>query len=231
MRYMKTIVNGIYELKGCWLHENRRYFYEGKNTPLLPITSLEYKPVLDNLGIPYKVIFDQFDVECLMYWDPDYEEYEEKSGPLYFKESYGVYKYTGRSYSQKLPTKKMIQMAVLKELTVKEQISSYKKLLKAKMFLKDNICCFYTSHYLENYSVIWDNEEIRQLSFSFKTNRGTQYGIALFDMAKIRLSKLDIVTLPLSEQYEKYAGLIIGREGFRVKQWCQDLGIKKIVVQ
>lgn len=230
MNCRKSIVNNTSELKGCWLFENKKYLYEGKYSNL-PTTSLEYKEVLETLGIPYKAVFNRNNEEQLLYWDPNYVEYEEKTGPLYYKYSYGVYKYSGKSYSAKLPTKKMLQMANLKELDVKNAISSYKKLQKARAFLRDQVSCFYTSYHYENYSVNWKGEEIRQLSFSFKTTFGTCYGICLFDMTKIKSNNLDVVTLTLSEHYQKYTGLIIGKEGFRVKEWCQDLGIKKIVVQ
>lgn len=231
MKYVKTIVNSTYELKGCWLFEEKRYFFEGRHEFQLPILSLRYKEVLETLGIPYKLVIDYYNEQVLMYWDAEYEEYEEKTGPLYYKYSYGVYKYTGKNYSAKLPSEKMIQMARLEQLTVEKAIFSYENYKNCQKFLDGNAACFFASHNGADFSSTWNGAEIKQFSFIIHTSFGNRYGIVLFDMNYIKSNNYNTVTLHLSEDNKKYAGLIIGKGGCRVKEWSKELGLKKIIIE
>lgn len=227
--------------KNCWVFSKGKYIQldRGFKNPCttLPYVDLEHEEMLKDNGIPYKKTHRTLDgtsVEVLEYWNP-YVDLKQKEVTLpLFAQVPGGYKYCGRNYTGKkytsevidsLRTIKMIVEDLLEEgcwIRLKADFCEY-----AKANLAGNIAVVCRAHvnlpYFPEYKVNMNNDNfmiLRVIGIA-----GLSEWVGIFDMNKIAKNCILHLLVP-----QHLAGLVIGKEGSRIKWWAEMLGVKKIQV-
>jgi len=217
---------------------DNEHFYYG-----LPFVGVQFRNILDFLGLSYRKT-RRFGETVYEYWDPNCEEYEEKSLPLYFN-SYGNYK-TAVKLKDKAPTDWMWNAAQKAAENVRQAMRYYKTYGFAKNVLNGHTCgVILTEKIIHDQDIQWRDDKIRVFSYAVDGKRSL---IMFFDLNKIENMKNSIpdpvvkdedgntkvirgqlsLILDLPKALEEYVGHIIGKDHARIEFMERSLKVKKI---
>jgi len=220
--------------KDCWIFSKGNYIRldRGFENPCttLPYVHLEHEEILKANGIPYRKAHRTLDgtsVEVLEYWNPDAElEQRDVTLPL-FAYTNGGYMYCQKNYTEKQYTSKTMDDLKVVKLLVEDLVKKYRMHKYAKANLAGNIAVVCRAHvnlpYFPEYKVNMNNDNFTILRVVGIA--GLSEWVGIFDMNKITKDCILHLQVP-----QNLAGLVIGKEGSRIKWWAEMLGVKKIQV-
>ena len=105
------------DLQEFWIQNGKRFTFINKEIDL-PITEVKNRKYLESIKASYKTVKSCKGVECLQYWDSEFETYEEKTAPLFHKEGEKLV-FSGKNHTGSAPTREMYIMAELKAIDLK----------------------------------------------------------------------------------------------------------------
>lgn len=239
-------------ISAYWLFNNGKYIYCEKyshEAAVLPTISIKYKGILEEHGIPYRQISDT----ALEFWDKDSYEEVDITLPTFIPWANG-YRQIKR-YNGSVITKETEEAAIelnanvvrpaIAELMRQNEMEkhelevAHKREVFANMLVntmgESNTAMIedysFFDSYLPSDGILNQNGKklkvfnVCCLSHRWGNKLSTPYWVA-FDMDN--LPSNGFLELQVSEGVE---GLIIGTDGWQVKKWAKDLGLRYIYVK
>lgn len=234
-----------YDLPRCWIYTKHKFvLHEGHRG--LPYVNLEFESVLKGLNISYRndsIVEKNGIVPVLKYWDSEFYEEEEVELPVYCILTPNTYYYAERNHIGMIPTEETIKKAynnivdrILKEISLmKEQEKNLMQFNKINKILNGRISAFIHDYEIcKSKEIICEvgNEKIvvfpvqrigRNEDIKYYADRNVA-----FKLSSIKQSIFStIITL---EVPKGEAGIVIGRNGWQVREWAKKIRVKRINV-
>lgn len=129
--------SSLVDIGACWVYRNQQciYFEAGYAVALLPPVDSTYKPILDELGIPYhKSLFDDYE-----FWDPDYFTETKVTLPLFVQIGPDKFQLVQKQYSHAIVTPETTEVAfalfenVIEPLMIEKMLRIEQEAAEAKL--------------------------------------------------------------------------------------------------
>lgn len=220
----------------CFVMSGDKNIYRGSTE--LPYVEINQRPVLDALGIPYERA-NIGDRQVYVYWDPNYEIYEERVLPLYFKGPKGGFK-TAVKVKGQVPSAEMWNAAtkLKEEAILGSGILRYyeQKYCFAKKILHGNPCGVVLTAKIIHEDISWNGTEIKVFSYPVDNKKSLVF---FFDKNKIDQMRAEdhknkvptCLELIVPAYMDEYKSKIIGKAGARIQFMAKSMKVMGISVK
>lgn len=226
------------QLPECWLHRNRQFEYVGGvfRNRTLPAIYISNEEELKELNIPYRVIKDWFGIDVCEFWDPEVYREEEVTLPLYIELPSGDYRYANKNHTEVVPDEETVAAAnrfkgrvlsAIEELRRKKKEEALYNSIKETLGEKE-ACGYYSGAQRIPENFFSNNEHFKLIPVMMPKYVGAAKRTgwyAVFNVNQIELNS--VIKLEVQKGKE---GLFIGTNAWQVKEWCEQLGVKRINV-